>query len=254
MALSGTASATGIVQSAQLVVGAPGEDSNATTVGGDGSLDVALGVDSGAAYLFLFGQSIGQLAYFKASNTGANDAFGSSVAISGDRIVVGAPFESNCARGVNGRYGDKTCFRSGAAYVYSLAQQTLSFSAYLKAANTDPGDLFGSSVAISEDVVLVGAPGEDSSAVGIADNSLDNSLSNVGGAYSFVESSDGWAAQGYLKPSNPVEQGNFGSCVAISKGTMAVAAIGENGAATGINVAVLTEMTAESSGAIYLFR
>ncbi len=43
-----------------------------------------------------------QQAYVKASNTGANDWFGLAVAISGDTMVVSAPFESSSATAVSG--------------------------------------------------------------------------------------------------------------------------------------------------------
>ena len=48
-------------------------------------------VDSGAAYVFVRnGTTWTQQAYLKASNTGAGDQFGWSVAVSGDTVVVGA--------------------------------------------------------------------------------------------------------------------------------------------------------------------
>ncbi len=43
-----------------------------------------------------------QQAYLKASNTGASDAFGYAVAVSGDTLVIGAPDEDSRATGVNG--------------------------------------------------------------------------------------------------------------------------------------------------------
>lgn len=87
-----------------IVVGAPGEDSAATGVNG-----TAPGPDdnsqsaSGASYVFRrSGTSWTQEAYLKASNTGANDGFGHSVAISGDTIAVSAANEDSAATGVNG--------------------------------------------------------------------------------------------------------------------------------------------------------
>ncbi|MBK9217730.1 MAG: FG-GAP repeat protein [Uliginosibacterium sp.] len=49
-------------------------------------------------------------------------------------------------------------------------------SAYLKASNTDEGDGFGSSVAISDGVVVVGAPYEDTAVVGESGDQADNSI------------------------------------------------------------------------------
>ena len=47
--------------------------------------------------------------------------------------------------------------------------------AYLKASNTDAGDLFGRAVAISGDTVVVGALMEASNATGVNGNQADNS-------------------------------------------------------------------------------
>jgi hypothetical protein len=60
---------------------------------------------------------IAQQAYLKASNTGAFDRFGFSVAVSGDTVVVGAQLEDSNATGVNGNPGDNSAAASGAAYV-----------------------------------------------------------------------------------------------------------------------------------------
>ena len=57
-------------------------------------------------------------AYVKASNTGSGDFFGSSVALSGDTLVVGAPGESSNATGINGNQSNNSVSDSGAVYVY----------------------------------------------------------------------------------------------------------------------------------------
>jgi trimeric autotransporter adhesin len=59
-----------------------------------------------------------QQAYLKASNTGAGDEFGYSVAISGDMVVVGARSESSNATGVNGNQGNNSANQAGAAYIF----------------------------------------------------------------------------------------------------------------------------------------
>ena len=77
-----------------VVVGAYREDSNATGVNGNQNDNSA--ADSGAAYVFVRnGTTWSQQAYLKASNTGAGDRFGWSVAVSGDTVVVGAPAEDS---------------------------------------------------------------------------------------------------------------------------------------------------------------
>ena len=100
---------------------------------------------SGAAYVFV--RSSGtwvQQAYLKASNTGASDSFGESVAVSGDTIVVGAVLEDSNATGVNGNQNDNSASNSGAAYVFVRNSMTQQWSqeAYLKASNTEAGDGF----------------------------------------------------------------------------------------------------------------
>src|SRR5207247_2383118 len=72
-----------------VVVAAPWEDNNSTGVNGNENNTTAS--KSGAAYVFVRnGTNWSQQAYLKASNTEASDEFGSSVAISGDTIVIGA--------------------------------------------------------------------------------------------------------------------------------------------------------------------
>jgi hypothetical protein len=55
--------------------------------------------------------------------------------------------------------------------------------AYVKASNTEAGDDFGLSVAVSGDTLVVGAPGEDSNATGINGNQSDNSVQGSGAVY-----------------------------------------------------------------------
>jgi len=59
-----------------------------------------------------------QQAYLKASNTGAGDQFGPSVAVSGDTVVVGATGEASSASGVNGNQTDNSADQAGAVYVF----------------------------------------------------------------------------------------------------------------------------------------
>ena len=57
-------------------------------------------------------------AYLKASNSGANDALGYSVSVSGDTLVVGAHNESSDATGVNGDRNNERAGGAGAVYVF----------------------------------------------------------------------------------------------------------------------------------------
>ena len=69
---------------------------------------------------------------------------------------------------------------------YPITVDPIAQQAYLKASNTDAGDRFGYSVAISGDTVVVGAPGESSNATGIGGDQADNSAPEAGAAYVFV--------------------------------------------------------------------
>ena len=117
-----------------------------------------MGSTAGAAYVFVrSGGTWSQQAYLKASNTGAGDWFGYSVAVSGDTVVVGADAEDSSATGVNGNGGDNSALDAGAAYVFVRSGGTWFQQASLKASNTGAGDRFGWSVALSGDTVVVGA-------------------------------------------------------------------------------------------------
>ena len=138
-----------------------------------------------------------QQAYLKASNTGASDRFGYSVAVSGDTVVVGACREDSSATGVNGDQSDNSAYCSGRG-LRLRAQRAAPGrqQAYLKASNTGAGDYFGYSVAISGDTVVVGAYGEDSNATGVNGDQSDNSAADSGAAYVFVRSGTTWTPAG----------------------------------------------------------
>ena len=133
------------------------------------------------------------------------DFFGLSVAISGDTMVVGAYNEDSNATGVDGDQNNLAS-DAGAAYVFTRSGTTWSQQAYLKASNTHNtqfGDIFGYSVAISGDTLVVGAHGEDSNATGVNGDQANNSMGgNSGAAYVFTRSGTTWTQQAYLKASN----------------------------------------------------
>ncbi len=215
------------------VVGAPKENSSAHGVNGDALNEGSLG--SGAAYVFQR-QSNGvwvQQAYLKASNTGDYDNFGGAVAISGNTIVVGAMLEDS-----GGSQADDSVSASGAAYVFTKASGVWAQQAYLKAPLPRDGDLFGVSVAISGDTIVVGASRDDSSATGVNGNAADQSASRAGAAHVFTRSGSVWTPQAYLKASDTVANAEFGSSVGIS----------------GDAVVVGAPLTGGFSGAAYLFR
>ncbi len=195
---------------------------------------------------------LAQQAYLKASNTDAGDQFGYSVAISGDTVVIGAKTEDSVSTGVNGDQSDNGASDSGAAYVFVRTSGVWSQQAYLKASNTDAGDQFGLSVAISGDTIVVGANLEDSFSTGVNGNQADNSGLNSGAAYVFVRSGGVWTQQAYLKASNTDSLDLFGYSVAISGDTIVVGAFAEDSSATGVDGDQF-DNNATDSGAAYVF-
>lgn len=122
--------------------------------------------------------------------------------------------------------------------------------AYLKASNTSKNDLFGCSVGISGDTIVVGANQEDSSTSGI--NPVPDDLAPAAGAaYVFVRNAGVWTQQAYLKASNPQTLDTFGWSVAISGDTIAVGAYLEDSSTTGVNSS--PNELASGSGAVYVF-
>ncbi|MDP2600865.1 MAG: cadherin-like beta sandwich domain-containing protein [Deltaproteobacteria bacterium] len=232
-----------------IVVGARMEDGSATGINGISNNSAA---NSGAAYVFTrTGTTWSQQAYVKTSYTEAGDQFGSKVAISGNTIVVGTSSEDSNATGVNGDQTDNSANASGAAYVFTRSGTTWTQQAYLKASNTGANDLFGGSVAINGDTVIIGAAGEDSNATGVDGDETDNSASASGAAYVFTRSGTTWTQQAYLKASNTGASDNFGAVV-IFGDTLVVTAQNEDSNATGIG-GNQSDNSAEDSGAAYVF-
>ena len=164
-----------------LAVGARGEDSAATGVNGDQGNSIG---QSGAVYIFSRTAGIwSQEAYLKASNTEAEDGFGFSLALSGHTLAVTAVFEGSAATGVNGDQNTDSAYTSGAVYLFARTAGVWSQQAYLKASNTGGGDLFGYSVALSGNTLIVGAEQEDGAASGVNGDQSSNTATRSGAVY-----------------------------------------------------------------------
>lgn len=145
-----------------------------------------------------------------ASDPEADDNFGTAVAMSGNYVIVGAPLEDNGILDINA---------SGAAYIYiNDGNGSYSFVTKLNAGNAAAGDLFGTSVAIDGNYVVIGAPGRASSA---------------GAAYVFKNDGAGnFNEETELNANNAAAGDNFGHAVGIS-GDYVVAGAGPKGGAKG---------------------
>ncbi len=201
-----------------IVVGARGED-------GDGGLDSQnSNARSGSGAVYVFEKEFGawnQTAYLKELAPGAGDAFGYSVATNGDRILIGAPNEDSERTAFYPLSSNDLAPNAGAAYVFNRSGPDWIRGGYLKATNAEAGDLFGTSVAISGEFVLIGAPGEDSMAQGVNGDEADNSRPSSGAAY-LIENDPGnptgfaWVQRAYFKASNTDTNDEFGRSVALS--------------------------------------
>lgn len=238
-----------------LVVGAPAEDSLVTGINDGPGTDNGA-IDSGAAYIFVRNAGIWtQQAYIKPSNTGAGDAFGHSVAVSGNRVVVGANQEQSQGTGVDSPFeSDNSQDASGAAYIFDRSGGAWTQAAYLKASNTDQGDRFGAAVAVSGDTVAIGAEWEASAGPGVnPGNESDNSLIKSGAVYVFAKASGVWSQQAFIKASNPDQGDQFARALSLSGDTLAVGADSESGSGLGVNPPTQANNSAAGAGAAYVF-
>jgi hypothetical protein len=256
-----------------LAVGAPYEDSNARGVDGTSSGGAE---SAGAAYVFR--RSAGGVwsreAFFKASNTESSDLFGFSVAISADgaTLAVGAMQEDSSASGINGDQTSNSALNAGAVYVFQRRLGIWAQEAYIKASNPgggsvvsdSRGDAFGQALSIAGDgsVLAVGAPWEDSSAIGVGGDGANNAARNSGAVYVFRRTGVTWGQEAYVKASNTggassseFNGDGFGFSLSMSRSgdTLAVGAPEEDSMATGVDGAQMNEGQ-RNSGAVYVFR
>ncbi|MBN2021933.1 MAG: hypothetical protein JW809_04000 [Pirellulales bacterium] len=124
------------VDGATIVVGAYQDDDN--------------GSDSGSAYVYRFnGAQWAAQQKLVAADGAANDYFGASVAVNGATIVVGA-------------YGDDGAGAdSGSAHAFQYDGAEWTLLRKLTGPDEAASDFFGASVAVSGQVVLIGAYGDD---------------------------------------------------------------------------------------------
>ena len=220
-----------------LVVGAPREDSSLTGVNSTAT-DTTIN-DSGAVYVFTKSNNVWQQeAYIKASNTGADDHFGSSLSLSGDgkTLVVGAENEAG---------NSNAKLNSGAVYVFYKATSSWAQQAYLKPNYSDVNDHFGGAGALdisdNGNIVAVGAIDEDSGQTGTISDGNNSDKSGAGAVYIFTRTGINWVQTAYIKASNSGVDDNFGTLSLSGNGsTLVVGAPGEDG-------------TASNAGAVYVF-
>ena len=141
---------------------------------------------TGSAYVFVFDGTTWSLeSELKASDGRANDSFGASVSLSGNRALVGA--DSSGA--------------SGAAYVFFFDGTTWIQETKLTPNDGQNHEDFGSSVSLLGGRALIGA---------------FNDNSGTGSAYVFTFDNVTWTQTAKLTPPAGAEGGSFGDSVSLS--------------------------------------
>jgi hypothetical protein len=166
------------------------------------------GFHSGAAYVFeRVGGAWTETAKLLPSDHGVEDWFGRTVAVDGDRIVVGASFKSNPA------------FAQGAAYVFELQGGAWIETARLAASDGAGEDFFGGALDLDGDRILIGAHG------------CDDLASESGGAYVYDLVGGAWVETAKLIAADGKANDDLGIEVALAGDVALLTAFGDDGAA-----------------------
>ena len=161
-----------------LFVGAPFDDDN--------------GSASGSVYVFTrTGGVWSEQAKITAGDGTANDNFGQDLEFSSGSLIVGAPGDSD------------TASNAGSAYIFTGSGSSWTQQAKLSASAPAADDAFGTAVSISNDSVLIGAPGDAANGAG------------AGAAYVFTGAGTFWTQQQKLLPGDGTGNDVFGDDVAL---------------------------------------
>ena len=174
----------------------------------------AAGADQGSAYIFVrSGTTWSQEAKLIPSDAAASDRFGSSVAIDGNTVVIGALTDDGTA-GAD----------QGSAYVFVRSGTTWTEQAKLIPLDPAAGDQCSSGgVGVSGDTAIVGSYGDDGTA-GV----------DQGSAYVYVRSGTTWTQQAKLTAGDSAALHYFGGTVTLDGDTAIVGSSGD-GCTAGIN-------------------
>lgn len=134
---------------------------------------------TGAVYVFTrTGTTWTEQAKIVPGDLATGDSFGAALALDGDTLVIGAPSKSS-----------GTTLRNGVTYVYNRTGTTWSQTTKLDPADSVTDDRFGSSVTLSADTAIVGAPSRSY---------------GKGLAFAFTRSGSTWSKQATLTASDGV--------------------------------------------------
>ncbi|HEX8474328.1 MAG TPA: hypothetical protein VF666_09875, partial [Pyrinomonadaceae bacterium] len=142
----------------------------------------------------------------QASDAAAGDIFGFTVSVDGETAIVGAYLDNNSGGS-----------DAGSAYVFVRSNGVWSQQQQLRASDAASGDIFGTSVCVSGDTIIVGADGNDNS------GGIDS-----GAAYVFTRSNGVWTQQQRLQAPDAAPGDGFGSASSVSGETLIVGAGGDD--------------------------
>ena len=178
------------------------------------------GESAGSAYVFKHeNDAWTQQTFLTASDGAAGDAFGTSVALSGQTLIVGANADDDSGED------------SGSAYVFVQDGAAWMEEAKLLAPDGQAGDQFGTAVAISGDIAVIGAPRAD------LEGEDEDKSKDCGAVYVFRYNGLNWTEESKLTAGDGKKDDLFGTSVSISGDYVAVGARGADG-----------------SGAMYVFK
>lgn len=193
------------------------------------------------------------------SNASDDDNFGASVSILNGRIAVGAPGKSGSGTGVDAdSSSSESNLNTGAVYLYELNSQGVwALNEFIKAPKVSDDMKFGTTVALSADMLAVGAPFEDSGATtGIEsiDDNTDNDAEDSGAVYvyEFVRATSTWKLDSYVKSQFPVTLDHFGASLFFSGDNLVVGVPDED--SSSVDVDNTYSNGASQAGAVYLYR
>lgn len=178
-----------------MVMGAWWDDNNDNSPGVDGS---------GAVYVFRLAKDGNWTLIQKLSSSAPEHLgyFGFDVAVEGNTIAVGAYNEDQTGGSLN---------NTGAVYIFEiLTDGSVQEVDKLTAPDAGQADLFGHSISISEDRVLIGAYEHK------FDVQQQNEMDGAGAAYVFQKQNDQWNFRQKLVASDRNEDDNFAKYLDIS--------------------------------------
>ena len=175
------------------------------------------GLASGAAYIFEQKEDGAWVESIKLSDgeTASEDQFGISVSISGNLAIAGA------------QQDDYIAPNAGAAYIFERSGTLWLQRAKLSADDAKAGDLFGNAVAISDETVVIGAPG------------VDDAGPEAGAVYIFQRSDTEWIQQAKLIANDISMFDRFGTAIALHQNTAIIGAHGKDEASVDAGAAYI---------------